>query len=244
MATAAKTKISGKISQIVGVVVDVEFPLGSLPAIYNALEVQNGDVKVTMEVAQHLSETSLRAISLGSTDGLERGTEVVDTGAAIQVPVGEETLGLVGHLRLGLLNDVVGGAGFTALAADRGSHVVGHRLVDYGGYGTGGGFHDLPRDPSGFGLFDLGDVHDVRRIVEAGRGFARLTDDVMSTDFGRLARTTPTLLRIGVAHPGTRTRTTTSIAASSSLWDVRHRYSLALRLSRFCFSIQPRRSFM
>jgi F-type H+-transporting ATPase subunit beta len=93
MATAAKTKTSGKISQIVGVVVDVEFPLGSLPAIYNALQVQNGDVLVTMEVAQHLSETSLRAISLGSTDGLERGTEVIDTGAAITVPVGEETLG-------------------------------------------------------------------------------------------------------------------------------------------------------
>lgn len=93
MATAAKTNVTGKISQIVGVVVDIDFPLGSLPAIYNALEVQNGDTKVTLEVAQHLSETSLRAISLGSTDGLERGTEVVDTGDAIQVPVGEETLG-------------------------------------------------------------------------------------------------------------------------------------------------------
>jgi F-type H+-transporting ATPase subunit beta len=93
MATAVKNNVTGSIAQIVGVVVDVEFPLGSLPAIYNALEVTHGDVVVTLEVAQHLSETSVRAISLGSTDGLERGTEVVDTGAAIQVPIGEETLG-------------------------------------------------------------------------------------------------------------------------------------------------------
>jgi len=94
MATATKEKTkAGKITQIVGVVVDVEFTTDSLPAIYNALKVQNGDQELTLEVAQHLSESSVRAVSLGSTDGLRRGEEVTDTGKAIAVPVGDETLG-------------------------------------------------------------------------------------------------------------------------------------------------------
>jgi F-type H+-transporting ATPase subunit beta len=97
MATELKTKDSklktGVISQVVGVVVDVEFRSGHLPAIYNALEVEIDGDKIILEVAQHLSETSVRAVSLGSTDGLSRGTEVVDSGAPISVPVGEETLG-------------------------------------------------------------------------------------------------------------------------------------------------------
>ncbi|HET7060531.1 MAG TPA: F0F1 ATP synthase subunit beta [Candidatus Saccharimonadales bacterium] len=96
MTTATKSKPktqTGKITQIVGVVVDVEFAVDKLPAIYNALEVNLNDQKLTLEVAQHLSESSLRAIALGSTDGLERGTEVKDTGAAISVPVGKKTLG-------------------------------------------------------------------------------------------------------------------------------------------------------
>jgi F-type H+-transporting ATPase subunit beta len=98
MATATKDKTkaavaTGKVTQIVGVVVDVEFTTDSLPAIYNALEIQHDGSTLTLEVAQHLSESSVRAISLGSTDGLERGTDVVDTGAAISVPVGEKTLG-------------------------------------------------------------------------------------------------------------------------------------------------------
>jgi len=90
-ATVEKTK-DGKISQIVGVVVDVEFS-GSLPAIYNALEVDLEDRKIVFEVAQHLSETAVRAVSLGSTDGLKRGAKVVDTRAPISVPVGDETQG-------------------------------------------------------------------------------------------------------------------------------------------------------
>lgn len=93
MATATKEKITGKISQIVGVVVDVDFPTDSLPSIYNALTVQNDGQELILEVAQHLSESSVRAIALGSTDGLERGSDVTDTGAAISVPIGEETLG-------------------------------------------------------------------------------------------------------------------------------------------------------
>lgn len=94
MAQATKEKtIVGKITQIVGVVVDVEFATDNLPAIYNALKVQLDNQEVVLEVAQHLSESSVRAIALSSTDGLERGAEVADTGAPISVPVGDATLG-------------------------------------------------------------------------------------------------------------------------------------------------------
>ena len=78
-----------KIIQIVGVVVDVEFAKGQLPAIYDALTVG----EVVLEVAQHLSETTVRAIALSSTDGLQRGAAVEATGAPISVPVGESTMG-------------------------------------------------------------------------------------------------------------------------------------------------------
>jgi F-type H+-transporting ATPase subunit beta len=94
MATATKSNTqTGKITQIVGVVVDVEFSTGNLPEIYNALKLEHDGNEVTLEVAQHLSESSVRAISLSSTDGLARGTEVTDTGAPISVPVGDATLG-------------------------------------------------------------------------------------------------------------------------------------------------------
>ncbi len=94
MATTAKEKIkTGKITQVVGVVVDVEFTTDTLPSIYSALKVQNGEQELTLEVAQHLSESSVRAVSLGSTDGLARGADVTDTGKPISVPIGEETLG-------------------------------------------------------------------------------------------------------------------------------------------------------
>lgn len=88
-----KNKLKGTISQVVGVVVDVEFSKDHLPAIYNALEAELDGKKLVLEVAQHLSESAVRAISLGSTDGLARGAVVVDTGDAIQVPIGEDTLG-------------------------------------------------------------------------------------------------------------------------------------------------------
>jgi len=98
MATSVTDKVSikmkpGTVTQVVGVVVDVEFAVDKLPAIYNALETELDGKKLVFEVAQHLSESSVRAIALGSTDGLKRGSEVVDTGAAISVPVGEKTLG-------------------------------------------------------------------------------------------------------------------------------------------------------
>jgi F-type H+-transporting ATPase subunit beta len=87
------SKNLGKIVQIVGVVVDVEFDKGSLPAINDALLVKNGKIEIVLEVAQHLSETVVRAIALGSTDGLQREAAVTATGAPIKTPVGEPTMG-------------------------------------------------------------------------------------------------------------------------------------------------------
>lgn len=88
------TKISqGKIIQVVGVVVDAEFEKGHLPAILDALEVELNGKKLVLEVAQHLSDTSVRAIALATTDGLKRGTKVVSTGEPISVPVGAPTQG-------------------------------------------------------------------------------------------------------------------------------------------------------
>ncbi len=86
------TKNTGKIIQIVGVVVDVEFD-GELPAIYDALLIEHGKQTVTLEVAQHLDEKTVRSIALSSTDGLKRGQSVSATGAPISVPVGEATQG-------------------------------------------------------------------------------------------------------------------------------------------------------
>jgi len=94
MPTQEKTRTNtGKVTQVVGVVVDVSFTEGKLPAIYNALTLQAGESNVTLEVAQHLNETTIRAISLSSTDGIVRGSSVTDTGAPISVPVGKDTLG-------------------------------------------------------------------------------------------------------------------------------------------------------
>ncbi len=92
MAEVVKTK-NGQITQVVGVVVDAEFDKGNLPAIYDALHVQHEGSTLVLEVAQHLSETSVRAIALSTTDGLKRGDEVVATGAPITVPVGADTQG-------------------------------------------------------------------------------------------------------------------------------------------------------
>ena len=84
----------GKITQIIGAVVDVKFD-GELPEILTALECKNGDNRLVLEVAQHLGETSVRTIAMDATEGLKRGDEVMDTGAPIKVPVGPETLGRI-----------------------------------------------------------------------------------------------------------------------------------------------------
>ena len=86
------TNATGKISQVIGAVVDVQFK-GDLPAILNALTTQNGDIRLVLEVAQHLGENMVRTIAMDSTEGLVRGSPVTDTGEPIMVPVGPETLG-------------------------------------------------------------------------------------------------------------------------------------------------------
>ena len=83
----------GKVIQVVGVVVDVEFAGGKIPAIYDALQVKRKSGVLTLEVAQHLDEKTVRAIALATTDGLQRGNEVINTGGPISVPVGSETQG-------------------------------------------------------------------------------------------------------------------------------------------------------
>ena len=84
----------GKITQIIGAVVDVKFD-GELPEILSALECKNGDNRLVLEVAQHLGESSVRTIAMDATEGLKRGDEVTATGSPIQVPVGPETLGRI-----------------------------------------------------------------------------------------------------------------------------------------------------
>ena len=85
----------GKIQQVLGAVVDVQFEEGDVPAILNAMETQNGDQTLVLEVAQHLGENTVRAIAMDTTDGLVRGQEVKDRGAPISVPVGPATLGRI-----------------------------------------------------------------------------------------------------------------------------------------------------
>ncbi len=83
----------GKIREIIGAIVDIEFPPGNLPAIYNAIKIDDGDIHMTLEVMQHLGNDAVRCVALSSTDGLRRGMDAVDTGAPVSVPVGEATLG-------------------------------------------------------------------------------------------------------------------------------------------------------
>jgi F-type H+-transporting ATPase subunit beta len=95
MATAAPTG-TGRVIQITGPVVDIEFPAGKLPAIYNAVEIEReGQDPLVCEVQQHLGNNWVRAVAMTTTDGLARHVPVVDTGAPISVPVGEATLGRV-----------------------------------------------------------------------------------------------------------------------------------------------------
>ncbi len=89
----SKENTTGHITQIVGVVVDVEFKDKKLPQMYEALHVEHDGRTITLEVAQHLDERTVRSIALSSTDGLKRGGEVIATGAPISVPVGESTQG-------------------------------------------------------------------------------------------------------------------------------------------------------
>ena len=87
-----ESKNIGKVVQIVGAVVDVHFEKDSLPDLLNAIEIDNKGEKLVVEVAQHIGDDIVRCIAMGSTDGLVRGIDAVDTGKAISVPVGKETL--------------------------------------------------------------------------------------------------------------------------------------------------------
>ena len=108
MAGATMEKTQGKVVQVVGVVVDVEFGGKVLPPINTALEAELGGQTLVLEVAQHLSESAVRTISLASTDGLKRGDAVVNTGAPISVPVGQATLGRMFNVVGEPIDDVAG----------------------------------------------------------------------------------------------------------------------------------------
>ena len=106
------TQGTGKVVQVMGAVIDVEFPSGSLPNIFNALTLHNASIddnpaNLTLEVAQHLGDNVVRTIAMDTTDGLTRGVTVTDTGSGISMPVGECTLGRV----LNLLGKPIDGKG-------------------------------------------------------------------------------------------------------------------------------------
>ena len=88
----------GKVVQIVGAVVDVKFEKNCLPQLLNAIEIDNGGTKLVVEVAQHIGDDVVRCIAMGSTDGLVRGADAIDTGSSITVPVGRSTLGRIFNL--------------------------------------------------------------------------------------------------------------------------------------------------
>ena len=108
---------TGRISQVIGAVVDVEFD-GDLPGILNALETDNNGNRLVLEVAQHLGQNSVRTIAMDSTEGLVRGQSVTDTGVAIQVPVGEGTLGRI----MNVIGEPVDDAGPIPHTKTRGIH--------------------------------------------------------------------------------------------------------------------------
>ena len=112
-AAAAEPSITGRVTRIQGSVIDVEFPVGHLPDIYNALKVKINSVgstegetlhEITLEVEQHLGDSTVRAVALKPTDGLVRGAVVIDTGGPIQVPVGDITKGHVFDVSGNILN--------------------------------------------------------------------------------------------------------------------------------------------
>jgi F-type H+-transporting ATPase subunit beta len=88
----------GEVVQVTGPVLDIRFAHDELPALLNAIEIDNNGVKLTAEVAQQTGDNTVRCIAMNSTDGLVRGAKAVDTGATITVPVGDECLGRVFNL--------------------------------------------------------------------------------------------------------------------------------------------------
>ncbi|MBT4073484.1 MAG: F0F1 ATP synthase subunit beta, partial [Chloroflexi bacterium] len=112
---------NGKVVQVIGTVVDVEFASDDLPEIYNGLELDLNGEKLSLEVEQHVGNNWVRCLALGQTEGLKRGAEVTDTGRAIAVPVGPATLGR--------LFNVTGEALDTLGAVDAADHWPIHRAA-------------------------------------------------------------------------------------------------------------------
>ena len=102
----------GKITQIIGAVIDVEFPSDAIPKVYNALHVTKANL--TLEVQQQLGDNVVRAIAMGGSEGLQRGLEVTNTGKAITVPVGTKTLGRI----MNVLGEPIDNAGEIGQEAD------------------------------------------------------------------------------------------------------------------------------
>src|SRR6478752_542159 len=114
---ATTSNAVGKITQIIGAVVDVQFE-DHLPAILNALETTNGGQRLVLEVAQHLGENTVRTVAMDTSEGLVRGQECTDTGAPISVPVGDECLGRI----INVIGDPVDEAGPVKTSARRAIH--------------------------------------------------------------------------------------------------------------------------
>ena len=110
--------VTGKVAQIIGPVVDVEFNSsnGQLPKIYDSLEVNNNGTKLVLEVQSHIGENTVRTISMDSTDGLSRGTEVVATGNPIQMPIGDDVYGRL----FNVIGDAIDGLGELPKSGDAG----------------------------------------------------------------------------------------------------------------------------
>ena len=121
----AAKKAAGRITQVIGAVVDVQFT-GELPEILNALEVAHEGHRLVLEVSQHLGENTVRTIAMDSTEGLVRGQEVADTGKPIEVPVGDETLGRI----MNVIGEPVDEVGPIKTKARRAIHQLAPPLVD------------------------------------------------------------------------------------------------------------------
>src|ERR1700722_4996141 len=117
MAIASTNKPTGRITQVIGAVIDVKFD-GHLPEILNALETQNNGNRLVLEVAQHLGESSVRCVAMDISEGLTRGQPVTDTGAPIMVPVGEGTLGRI----INVIGEPVDDAGPVDFESERSIH--------------------------------------------------------------------------------------------------------------------------
>ncbi len=122
---AAKKKATGRVTQVIGAVVDVQFD-DHLPAILNALETDNNGNRLVLEVAQHLGENTVRSIAMDTTEGLVRGQEVTDLGGSIEVPVGVETLGRI----MNVIGEPIDEAGPVKTKSKRGIHAEAPAFVE------------------------------------------------------------------------------------------------------------------